>query len=144
MLLNSYETIKQFSEPELEIHGNPIHKQVDADKRIIAKKGREYVVFRFEDIAYFFTEHGLSYLVDRQNRGKYITAKPLRNIETNINSKYFFRVNKKYLIHINAVVKFKPARRGKLQLVINPDPNETIIISQLKAQSFKEWILQTW
>ena len=107
------------------------------------RKGREFFVFRFDDIAYFYIENGLSYLVDKTNHYKYITAKPLRDIEANINSKNFFRVSKKFLVNIDSVVKFRPAKKGKLQLMINPDPNEKIIISQLKAHSFKEWILQS-
>ncbi|MES1159996.1 MAG: LytTR family DNA-binding domain-containing protein, partial [Bacteroidota bacterium] len=72
----------------------------------------------------------------------YITDKPLRNIEMMINSSSFFRVSKKYLIHIDAVVKFRQTKKGKLELLLNPDPRETIIISQLKAPLFKKWLLQ--
>ena len=117
-------------------------RQVLTSKRIIAKKGREHLVFRSDEIAYFFTENGISYLVEKKSKQKYITAKALRSIELSLNSKDFFRVSKKYLIHIDAVVKYKPLKRGKLELVLNPDVNETITISQLKAAAFKKWIVQ--
>jgi len=121
----------------------PLHKEgLDTGKRIIAKKGRDYLVFRMEDIAYFYVDNGVSYLIGRTSNYKYITDKPLRNIEMMINSPSFFRVSKKYLIHINAVVKFRPTKKGKLELLLNPDPRETIIISQLKAPLFKKWLLQ--
>jgi two-component system LytT family response regulator len=135
------QSLQQPKETDTELSETSVHRQTE-DKRIIAKKGREFVIFRFEQVAYFYIENGLSYLVDTSNHAKYIMAKPLREIEEYVKSKYFFRVNKKYLININAVVKFKPLKKGKLQLVVNPDPNETIIISQLKAQLFKEWVLQ--
>lgn len=143
ILINNYLSIQSLAELEIELAEPAVKKQNDGGNRIIVRKGCEFLVFRFDDIAYFFIENGLSYLVDKANHYKYITAKPLRDFETNINSKNFFRVNKKFLVHIDSVVKFRPAKRGKLLLMINPDPNEPIIISQLKAHSFKEWILQS-
>ena len=141
MLLNNYPSTADFVKPELLVDES--QKTPGTGKRIIVKKGREYHVFCFEDVAYFYIDNGLSFLVDRLRQQKYITSKPLRNIEAIINSKYFFRANKKYLVNIHSVVKFKPEKRGKLQVFLNPEPKEPIIISQLKANLFKEWIIQT-
>jgi DNA-binding LytR/AlgR family response regulator len=141
MLLNNYPSTVDYTEPELLVDES--QKTPGAGKRIIVKKGREYHVFRFEDVAYFYIENGLSFLVDRLRQQKYITSKPLRNIEAIMNSKCFFRANKKYLVNIHSVIKFKPEKRGKLQVFLDPDPKEPLIISQLKANLFKEWIIQT-
>ncbi|HMH24307.1 MAG TPA: LytTR family DNA-binding domain-containing protein [Puia sp.] len=119
----------------------PAEQAADPGTKIIAKRGREYMVLRFEDIAYFFIENGISYLVDRKTRNKYIAAKPLRRIEDALNPRDFFRANKKYLINSKSVVKFRPGMKGKLELTLDPEPNERIVISQLKARAFKEWIL---
>ena len=114
----------------------------DPGKRIIAKKGREFLVFKVEDIAYFYIENGVSYLIERNSDFKYIADKPLKEIESMIHSPSFFRVTKKYLVHINAVVKFRSVKGGKLELVLSPDAREPIIVSQLKVPSFKRWLLQ--
>ncbi|HWK07099.1 MAG TPA: LytTR family DNA-binding domain-containing protein [Puia sp.] len=119
-----------------------IQETITSGKRVVARKGREFLVFRVEDIAYFYIENGVSYLIERKSDYKYIADKPLRDIESMIHSSSFFRVTKKYLIHINAVVKFRPVRGGKLELVLSPDPREPIIVSQLKVPSFKRWLLQ--
>jgi DNA-binding LytR/AlgR family response regulator len=134
---NSFtETVREWRD-----HGE--QPAADPGTKIIAKRGREYMVLRFEDIAYFFIENGVSYLVDRNTRNKYIAAKPLRRIEDSLKPGDFFRANKKYLINSKAVVKFRPGIRGKLELTLDPAPNEPIIISQLKSRAFKEWILMT-
>ena len=141
MLLNNHLSTAGYRVPELLV--DELQNLIPASKRIIVKKGREYHIFCFEEVAYFYVEHGLSYLLDRSRQQKYITSKPLRNIEAIMNSKNFFRVNKKYLVNIHSVVKFKPEKRGKLQVFLDPDPKEPIIVSQLKANLFKEWIIQT-
>jgi len=114
----------------------------DAGKRILVRKGREFMVIRYEDVAYFFIENGVSYLIDAKSHCKYIMAQPLRNIELTVNSKYFFRVTKKYLVNINAVVKFRPMKKGKLEVQLSPDPKEAVVISQLKAGTFKRWLME--
>src|SRR5258708_8834340 len=131
MLLND-ETIQENNEGSL----------TDPGKRVIAKKGREFLAFRMEDIAYFYIENGISYLIERKSNYKYIADKPLKDIESMINSPSFFRVTKKYLVHINAVVKFRSVKGGKLQFVFTPHTRDPIIVRQLKVPSFKRWLLQ--
>ena len=114
----------------------------DASKRILVRKGREFLVIRYEDVAYFFIENGVSYLIEAKSHYKYIMAQPLRNIELAVNPKSFFRATKKYLVNINAVVKFRPVKKGKLEVQLCPDPKEAVIISQLKAGIFKRWLME--
>lgn len=134
MLLNEEMTV-------LRREGTGSGEMPDVSKRILVKKGREFMVIRYEDVAYFFIENGVSYLIDAKSHCKYIMAQPLRNIELTVNSKYFFRATKKYLVNINAVVKFRPMRKGKLEVQLCPDPTEVVIISQLKAGMFKRWLM---
>lgn len=141
MLINNYTCTEDASQPDLAVTEDALKKIPEASKRVIARKGGHFVVFKFDDIAYFYVENGVSYLVDRGSNCKYITAKPLRDIEINLHSKDFFRATKKYLISINAVVRFKSTQKGKLEVILNPPPNEAIIVSQLKARVFREWIL---
>jgi len=115
---------------------------VDAGKRLIVRKGREYLVIRCEDVAYFYIDNGISYLIEAKTHYKYMMARPLRNIELAVDPRCFFRATKKYLVNINAVVKFRPAKKGKLEVQLEPDPKETIIISQLKAGAFKRWLME--
>ena len=141
MLLNEEMLLKKEVSPS----GMGLNHSQDVmttSKRVIARKGREFLVFRMEEIAYFYIENGVSYLIERKSPYKYIADKPLRDIEETLNSPCFFRVTKKYLIHINAIVKFRALKGGKLELVLSPDPREPIIVSQLKVPSFKKWLLQ--
>jgi len=128
---------------ELIVMGDePLVREADAGKRILVRKGREYLVIRCEDVAYFYIDNGISYLIEAKTHYKYMMARPLRNIELAVDPRCFFRATKKYLININAVVKFRSAKKGKLEVQLNPDPKEIIVISQLKAGAFKKWLLE--
>jgi DNA-binding LytR/AlgR family response regulator len=114
----------------------------EGPRRIIAKRGKEYTLFRFEDIACFFVEKGVTYLVDRKSHSKYITTGSLRDLEMKGHAAGFFRVTKKYLVNIDVISRFRASYKGKIELFLNSLPDEQILISQLKAKQFKKWILE--
>ncbi|MBF8249320.1 MAG: response regulator transcription factor [Bacteroidetes bacterium] len=111
----------------------------DKKQRIVVKKGLDFLSIKTEDIAYFFTEHKLSFLVDKGGK-RYIVDKPLSDLETDLDRKGFFRVNRKYLVRIAAVLRFSSHEKGKLTLELSPRPAEEVIVSQEKASEFKKWM----
>ncbi|HEX9511006.1 MAG TPA: LytTR family DNA-binding domain-containing protein [Puia sp.] len=108
--------------------------------RILVKKGMEFQTIRVEDTGYFFTEHKLVFLVDKENR-KYMAEKNnLSELEEELDRNYFYRANRKYIINANYVKRFKPLERSKISVELVLPVNEEIIISQENSASFKKWI----
>jgi two-component system LytT family response regulator len=108
--------------------------------RILVKKGMEYQTVRVEDTGYFFTEHKLVFLVDKENR-KYMAEKAnLSELEDELDRNVFYRANRKYIINANYVKRFKPLERSKISVELVLPVNEEIIISQENSASFKKWI----
>jgi two-component system LytT family response regulator len=108
--------------------------------RILVKKGMEYQTVRVEDTGYFFTEHKLVFLVDKENR-KYMAEKNnLSELEEELDRNCFYRANRKYIINANYVKRFKPLERSKISVELVLPVNEEIIISQENSASFKKWI----
>ena len=108
--------------------------------RILVKKGMEYQTVRVEDTGYFFTEHKLVFLVDKENR-KYMAEKAnLSELEDELDRNLFYRANRKYIINANYVKRFKPLERSKISVELVLPVNEEIIISQENSASFKKWI----
>lgn len=133
----------------LQTHFTANHTQVPdlfnhhSDKkrsRILVKKGMEYQTVRVEDTGYFFTEHKLVFLVDKENR-KYMAEKNnLSELEEELDKNFFYRANRKYIINANYVKRFKPLERSKISVELVLPVNEEIIISQENSASFKKWI----
>src|ERR1700743_1316029 len=108
--------------------------------RILVKKGTEYQTVRVEDTGYFFTEHKLVFLVDKENR-KYMAEKNnLSELEEELDRNIFYRANRKYIINANYIKRFKPLERSKISVELTLPVNEEIIISQENSASFKKWI----
>jgi DNA-binding LytR/AlgR family response regulator len=108
--------------------------------RILVKRGMEFQTVRVEDVVYFFTEHKLVFLVDKDNR-KYLAEKNnLSELEEELDRNLFYRANRKYIINANYVKRFKPLDRSKLSVELLLPINEEIIVSQENSSSFKKWI----
>ena|SRR5579859_105119 len=111
--------------------------------RILVRKGVEFQAVRVEDAGYFFTEHKLIFLVDKENR-KYMAEKSnLSELEEELDRNIFYRANRKYIINANYIKRFKPLERSKISVELVLPVNEEIIISQENAASFKKWIAQS-
>ncbi len=108
-------------------------------ERITVKSGTDFISIRIDEIAYFYTEYKLVFLIASSGK-KYLVNKKLSELEEELNPSIFFRINRKYLVNINAITKFKSFFKGKLIVNLKPKVEEEIIISQEKASIFKEWI----
>ncbi|HUQ66815.1 MAG TPA: LytTR family transcriptional regulator DNA-binding domain-containing protein, partial [Flavitalea sp.] len=52
----------------------------------------------------------------------------------------FYRANRRFIININAIKKFKPLDRVKFTVELRVKVPEEIVISQENASDFKKWI----
>lgn len=109
--------------------------------RFTVKKGLEFFSIKVEEIAFFYTEHKLVFLMKKDTQ-KFLLDRPLYEIEKELNPKFFFRVNRKFIASIDAIARFKPFHKGKLLLELVPVVKEQVIISQERASIFKAWLEQ--
>jgi DNA-binding LytR/AlgR family response regulator len=108
--------------------------------RLLVKKGIEYVPLCLEEIALFYTENKLVYVIDRHGK-KYITDKTLNELEVELDDTVFFRANRQYIINLNFVRSFKAYEKVKLQVdLLVPEIDHFIVISQSTAPDFRRWI----
>lgn len=107
-------------------------------QRYVVKKGIDFVSVNVSDIAYIFTEYRVVFLKDRSGN-KYIIDKTLTELQEELDSTEFFRANRKFLINIDSVEKFK-SDNGKIVLNLIPEIKEEVIVSKENAPNFRSWI----
>lgn len=107
--------------------------------RYLAKKGLEFVPVEIENIAYFFTEHKITFIKDKTGN-LYMLDKPLSEIETEVSTEQFFRINRKFIANIEAIKGFKPNSTGRLIITLNPNIEEEVLVSRETAPTFRKWI----
>lgn len=107
-------------------------------ERFIVKKGIDYLSIQAKEIAYFFSEHKIVFLKDKKGNN-FMMDCTLKELEADLDVKYFFRANRKYIVNIAAINKFK-SDHGKIQLELVPEAQEEVIVSKENAPNFRKWM----
>jgi DNA-binding LytR/AlgR family response regulator len=107
--------------------------------RFLVKRGTDYISIRTSDIAYFYATHKLVCLVEKSGQ-KFILDQSLADIEKQLDPALFYRVNRKYLINMNAINRIKVYPKSKLQIETIPPVSEEILVSQENVLAFKTWM----
>lgn len=112
------------------------------DNEITIESGAKITKLTYENIACFYSENKIVYTV--QNNGTSITTDfTLNELEEKINDQLFFRVNRKIIIHKDAVDQIEKIENGKLRITlktsIENDAITDINISRYKRKEFMNW-----
>lgn len=109
--------------------------------RFLVKTGNNILFKNIDEIAYFFAEDKIVYLVAVDAK-QYIIDYRLEQLETLLNPHAFYRINRKFFIKIDAIQKVKQLSNNRLQLFLKPNFEQEIFISKDKAKEFKAWLDQ--
>lgn len=140
--LNKYDKLKQhFAASFQQLQAWQQQGNTGFKKRFLVKRGTDYISIRTEDIAYFYAAHKLVCMVDNKGQ-KFILDQSLADIEKQLDPSQFYRVNRKYFVHLTAIKKIKSFPKSKLQIEVEPVINEDIVISQENVAAFKQWMGQ--
>jgi DNA-binding LytR/AlgR family response regulator len=98
-----------------------------------------YKTIRIDDILYFYSE--LKITKAKLQDGKEETIPyTLEELEQQLNPKLFFRANRQFIVHIDAVIQLHNHFNGKLKVEIKKNPKIELVVSRDKANLFKAWL----
>ncbi len=107
--------------------------------RFLVSGKEKFIPVRVEEIAYFYTQREIVYLIKKNGRRHSIDYK-LEGLEAQLDPRRFFRVNRQYICQVDAIQQILPYFHGRLKLALNPETEEDIIVSREKAKEFKAWM----
>lgn len=116
-----------------------IDDDVSTKKRILTYHRNELRPISTEDIAYIYTESTITYVVCIDTK-RSTSNSSLDELFSNLDSTYFFRANRQFIIAISAIEKIVKYGNNQLKILVNPNSEVDIIISKNKASEFKQWL----
>jgi two-component system LytT family response regulator len=126
--------------PDIELYDTLISQFVHPYKnRFVVKVGLHIRSIPVDKIDYFYicekstficTVEGKSYAIDYY----------LDRIEQLVDPRLFFRINRKFIISINAVRDIIAYSNSRLKIVLNNPTEEEAIVSREKVRDFKTWL----
>ena len=116
--------------------GNKTYKS-----RFMIKVGQKILAVPVEDVAYFYSQNKMTYLVTLAGK-KYPLDHPLETIDPQLDPKNFIRANRQYIIGFKAIKEIHPYFKGRVKLDLSPQSEHDIVISSDKTRDFKRWLDQ--
>ncbi|PQJ78160.1 LytR/AlgR family response regulator transcription factor [Polaribacter porphyrae] len=115
-----------------------VHQKKEKD-RFLVRLGNHIHSIKTEETALFFAEGRTVYLVTKENK-KFIIDFKLEDVNSVLNSKLFFRVNRSFIININAIKDVIVYSNSRLKITPKVTTDKEIIVSREKVSAFKTWL----
>ena len=106
--------------------------------RFLVKLGNHIHSIRTEEVSLFYAEGRTVYLVTNQSK-KFIIDYKLEDLVGVLKIEEFFRVNRSFIININAIQDVLVFSSSRLKITPKTRVEKDIIVSREKVTSFKKW-----
>ncbi|WP_435255147.1 LytR/AlgR family response regulator transcription factor [Tenacibaculum sp. A30] len=116
---------------------NPVDRKYK--KRFTIKVGQHLKIINIEDIECFYSENKATYIHTNSNRN-YLIDNSLEYWQEQLDPEQFFRVNRTFVVQINAIKDIVSYTNSRLQLKLESYNNSEIIVSRERVKDFKNWI----
>ena len=116
---------------------NSIHKQYKT--RFMVKMGDNIIPVKVEEVIHFIAEDGIVIMAVAGGK-RYPVDFTLDQLETMVDPKVFFRINRKVLLQINSIEKVSAYFNSRLKVVSAVLDQEEAVVSRERVNEFKKWL----
>ncbi|MBG8555627.1 response regulator transcription factor [Hymenobacter sp. BT594] len=109
--------------------------------RFVVRVGEHLKAIPVEQIAYFASLEKVTLLHTREGR-RFVVDYTLEQLEGMLDPTVFFRLNRAYLAHAEAIHDIIHYTNSRLQTILKPaaPDNDTVLVSREKVSAFKAWL----
>ena len=107
--------------------------------RFLIKNGANFGFLNTVDVAYFKSDNSLTQAFTQSGKCP-VVEHSLDELESLVNPKDFFRINRNMMIQLSAIQKISPYLNGRLILELAPAAKSEVIVSREKVGEFKIWL----
>jgi two-component system response regulator LytT len=114
-------------------------KEKSYQKTMIVHIGEKMIPIVINDILLFNIENEAVRIYNSDNK-KYLVFKRMDEIESILDEKIFFRINRQMIINRNAIKEIEPFFNRKVIIKTTLSFSKKIIVSRLKVTPFLKWL----
>jgi two-component system response regulator LytT len=116
---------------------NPVDRKFK--KRITIKIGQHLKIINIDAVECFYSANKATYIHTLEKRNHLLDFS-LEHWQEQLNPEQFFRVNRTFIVHINAIKDIIAYSNSRLKLILNSFAETEIIVSRERVKEFKRWI----
>jgi two-component system, LytTR family, response regulator LytT len=133
---------EQLYRKEESINSRIVELQREYQERFLVQTGNVMLPIAADSIAYFKISNGRHVVITCHDKQQFVLDNTLELLEKRLNPKFFFRINRQYIVNIRSVKGVVAVENGKLNLTLDPVTKEEVIVGRERAMAFKSWITQ--
>lgn len=107
--------------------------------RFVSRIGGNLKHIQLEEVAYFYAEDKIVFLVTVKNE-EFIIDYTLEQLEPLLDPKQFYRLNRRFIAKIDAINNVGKYFHGRLEVSLKPKTEDKVIVSRERTAKFKEWL----
>lgn len=108
-------------------------------ERFVIKVGEHLKSIETDDILFFFSLEKATFAQTRDGK-KNILDFTMDQLEELLDPSKFFRVNRKYLVHVKSIQDMINYTNARLKLVLKTCDDNEVIVARERVQQFKDWL----
>ncbi|MGH1433141.1 MAG: LytR/AlgR family response regulator transcription factor [Lewinella sp.] len=142
--LNKY---GQYYQPQVtqwqELIANLQINQGDAYRqRFLTKQGKSLGYLLVKDIAYLYSDEGITFAIDKQGK-RFVIDSTIDRLQGELAPQEFFRINRGQIVHLQAIRQIHSWFSHRLKIDLHPSLGEQEnIVSRDRVKAFKAWLDQ--
>lgn len=139
--LEKFKKQQQFGNKDLISSIASAYQQINKEykTRFLVKLGQTIDTITTEEIHHFETKESLSFLVTNKGN-RYLIDYTLDQLETMLQPKNFFRINRKIILHIQSIEKVTTYFNSRLSITTKFLDSDAKIVSRDRVNDFKKWL----
>ncbi len=111
--------------------------------RFLVKIGNRFTYVPTEKVSFFFSENGVTYMVESGTSQKYIVENSLNELQEKLlNPMNFYRINRSMIINLYDVLAIKPYVNGRLLISLATKSDFDPLVARERVAEFKRWVNQ--
>ncbi|MEL7425246.1 MAG: LytTR family DNA-binding domain-containing protein [Bacteroidota bacterium] len=118
----------------------PLQQHDAYRQRFLTKQGKSLTYLLTKDIAYLYSDEGITFAIDQQGK-RFVLDTTIDRLQTELDPKDFFRINRGQIVHIKSIQQIDSWFSHRLKVKISP-VNERMehVVSRDRVKDFKAWL----
>lgn len=107
--------------------------------RIVIKTGDKFSFLNIDDIAYFYAEDRVTFVVPKQGKPK-IVDYTIESLEQLLDPKKFFRLTRGCVASIDSIIDVSKYFNSRIKVRLKPEHNGELLVSRVRVDEFLRWL----
>jgi DNA-binding LytR/AlgR family response regulator len=108
-------------------------------KRFMVSYGQRMKSVHTEDVAYFYAHEKMVFMLTFENQ-QFVLDQTIGELEDVLDPEHFFRINRKFIVNIDAIVQMHAYSKSRVKLDLKPQNQLEAVVSVDRSPDFKAWL----